>query len=60
MLKEENYQLICQAELIKATKIKSDEEVIDLRKQVAVLASIAYDGNKTSKEKCRHMIVFFK
>lgn len=56
----EKAPVINVAEVAKLTEMKSNAETFDLREQVALLISIAYDGNKTSKRKSRHIMVFSK
>lgn len=55
-LMEENCSLTRETEEMKLTKMASNEEIIDLRKQVALLKRIAYDGDKSSQGKSTHFL----
>ena len=54
----ENLLLSSQAEIMKVTKMESDEVINDLRKQIALLTSITYDGNESPRGKSRREMVF--
>ncbi len=53
-LEEEIMSVNLVVKVMKLTKAKSDEEIVDLKNQVALLSSIAYNGDKTKEVKSRY------
>lgn len=56
-LEKEIISMNRDAEAMKLTEMQSHDDIVNLKKQVTLLSSIAYNGDKTTEVKSRHSAV---